>query len=73
MLYAAPQGAPNPQGTVNFYSAAAIQSKLQTLVQQNGLEAFYSSNRIRELSQNISQINFAKLAERWQLPPQVRS
>lgn len=64
--------APSRQ-TQDFFSIVAIQNKLQQLVQENGLHAFYSSNRVAEVARSIGQHDFAKLAERWRLPAQARN
>ena len=65
-------GSLHPSSQGSFYTSSSVQEKLQTLVQQNGLEAFYTSQKVFELSQKVSSINFARLASRWNLPPKVR-
>ena len=53
------------------FDAAAIQGKLQSLVDQNMLHPFYSRQSLAELARRVAQIDMAKLGQQWRLPPQA--
>ena len=49
----------------------ALQQKLQTIVQQNGLESFYDANRLNEVLQKVSLIDFDQIAQQWKIPKEL--
>ena len=53
--------------------AASIKLRLETIVAQNSLQAFYPEQRLRALAAEVAQKDLAGFARRWRLQPKVSS
>ena len=62
-----------PKGAIGAFDVATLRPKLQQLVGENRLQAFYPPQRIEQLAQFVAGRNVAGLGDRWNLPREVRA
>ncbi|HET6343645.1 MAG TPA: hypothetical protein VFH51_01885 [Myxococcota bacterium] len=48
-----------------------IQTRLDDIVQQNGLQVMYPPQRLQSVAQRVAQVDFDALAARWRLPVEI--